>query len=145
MKYIISNKFIYLFVLALFFYTLQANAQNSITYKVSTIKISVDGKKGETESVNNCVIVQDLEKFTTTVYKGSTKIIYTGYEVSSVSKDSTIGSIYVSKYIDNDGKECTIQQINWNKDLSGMTTFSMNYKEISYLYHTKIVEPKKLD
>lgn len=120
-------------------FQLKSNAQRTVTYKTFLIKKSIDKTEWENVPFANCIIVQDLDKLTTTIYKGSIKLIYAGYDVDLPTSDPKIGTTYISKCIDNEGKECVLQQIIWNGNLMGTSTIYINYPSLSISYDADII------
>lgn len=123
----------------LLFFFIKSNAQRTVTYKAFLIQKSTDKKRWDKVPFTNCLIVQDLDKLTITVYNGTAKLVYVGYDVEIPEEDPKIGTTYISKCIDKDGKECIIQQIIWNGDLKGSSTFYINYAGLSLSYNTDII------
>ena len=119
--------------------------QDVITYKVLSIEKSNDNKSWKEIPFSHCIISQDIKNFITTIYNGTSKIIYSGYDVDLPKDDPKNGTIYVTKHIDNFGKECTIEQIIWNGTLKGSSTFFFLYNGLTYKYQTDIIEPQQID
>ena len=132
-------------LLCLFVIRNESFGQDVITYKVLSIEKSTDNKSWKEISFSHCIISQDIKKFITTIYNGTSKIIYSGYDVDLPKDDPQNGTIYVTKHIDNLGNECTIQQIIWNGKLKGSSTFFFLYNGLTYRYQTDIIEPNQID